>query len=147
MNNRRIQWIDALRGFGIFLVVIGHLKPEWSLEKYIYAFHMFLFFSISGYLYCQEENVYAWVKKKCNRLLLPYMIWIFMALLPPLGARPNINTAIKTIFMIDGFIGWNRPIWFLVVLFVAEVIYGLMKRHLFLQMQCVYWFVQLYGIC
>ena len=129
MNNRRIQWIDALRGFGVLLVVIGHLKPGWYLEKYIYAFHMVMFFSISGYLYYQEENPYAWVKKKCNRLLLPYMVWTYMALLPPLGAGLNINAAIESIFMIDGFIGWNRPIWFLVVLFVAEVVYGLMKRH------------------
>ena len=36
--------IDILKGIGIILVVLGHVKPEMYVEKWIYSFHMFLFF-------------------------------------------------------------------------------------------------------
>ena len=45
-----IRWIDNLKGFGILLVVIGHTVPREGLGQWIYAFHMPLFFFISGFL-------------------------------------------------------------------------------------------------
>lgn len=54
MNNR-IEYIDILRGFAIFLVTLGHVLEksgyhESSLFAFIYSFHMPLFFCISGYV-------------------------------------------------------------------------------------------------
>ena len=55
---KRIEYIDALRGFAIFLMVVGHVIPNLYLNKqmvlpnlnlWIYSFHMPLFFTISGY--------------------------------------------------------------------------------------------------
>lgn len=51
----RIQYIDAMRGFAILLVVIAHLV-QYNFEdafhndifNTIYSFHMPLFFFISG---------------------------------------------------------------------------------------------------
>lgn len=61
----RIEWLDSLKGFAIFLVVVGHAvlgylragtfpEYQWSLQlthDLIYSFHMPLFFLISGFLY------------------------------------------------------------------------------------------------
>lgn len=61
----RIEWLDSLKGFAIFLVVVGHVilgyiraetftEYQWSLQfvyDVIYSFHMPLFFLISGFLY------------------------------------------------------------------------------------------------
>jgi len=61
----RIEWLDSLKGFAIFLVVVGHVilgyiraetftEYQWSLQfvyGVIYSFHMPLFFLISGFLY------------------------------------------------------------------------------------------------
>lgn len=52
MNNKRTQWIDALKGYGIALVVFGHCityleNPGYPYEliwKYIASFNMPLFF-------------------------------------------------------------------------------------------------------
>ena len=54
---KRIFWIDALRGIGIFLVVLGH--TFWKGHNVIYAFHMPLFFFISGILFKTggEKNI------------------------------------------------------------------------------------------
>lgn len=54
MNNR-IDYIDILRGFAIFLVTLGHIieksgYKESPLFTFIYSFHMPLFFCISGFI-------------------------------------------------------------------------------------------------
>lgn len=62
----RIDEIDAIRGFGIILVVVGHsitkvpvdLQSNYYLAllaRFIYYFHMPLFFFISGY--CFKSDV------------------------------------------------------------------------------------------
>ena len=66
MNKERVQWIDALKGFAIISVVLGHAilaylysgeipeNPKMLLavvRNFLYAFHMPLFFMISGYVF------------------------------------------------------------------------------------------------
>ena len=46
----RYPWIDHLKALGIFLVVAGHTALPDSTHRWIYAFHMPLFFLISGFL-------------------------------------------------------------------------------------------------
>ena len=74
--------------WGIILVVIGHsgfTSPEIAdrlsrLHRWIYSFHMPLFFFISGYLYSLTNksfaniNIFRFLKKKWHRLLIPYII-------------------------------------------------------------------------
>lgn len=76
-------WIA--KGIGIILVVIGHCSipgdqpAAWDeLRKIIYAFHMPLFFLLSGFLYNSPkdslsfDNYFSFIKKKSQRLLVPY---------------------------------------------------------------------------
>lgn len=74
----RIEWLDSLKGFAIFLVVVGHVvlgylragtfpEYQWSLQlthDLIYSFHMPLFFLISGFLY-----KLTWSKKNTGILI------------------------------------------------------------------------------
>ncbi len=46
----RFAWIDGLKAFGIFLVVLGHLPVVGPVHGVIYEFHMPLFFMVSGFL-------------------------------------------------------------------------------------------------
>ena len=86
----RLLYIDALRGFAIFLVVLGHILIFNGYEKSIitttiYSFHMPLFMFISGYV---ARFSYKEVKKsseffrsilhKFNTVLLPYLIWCIL---------------------------------------------------------------------
>lgn len=50
MNGSRYHWIDYLKSLGIFLVVAGHTALPDTQHRWIYAFHMPLFFMISGFL-------------------------------------------------------------------------------------------------
>lgn len=67
----RILWIDELKGFTIFLVIIGHILisrflPQFQLfHTVIYSFHMPLFMFLSGiFSYKALEAVDNQCKKK-----------------------------------------------------------------------------------
>lgn len=71
MQSKRIEYIDAMRGFAIFLVVLGHVsgfiltrgwKADIILESYLTHFHMPLFFLISGFVLYKQD--YDWSFKK-----------------------------------------------------------------------------------
>jgi len=80
----RVDWIDKLKGFLIFLVVLGHVvgggyhiaseatQPILSFVfKLIYLFHMPAFFFVSGFTFVDSEGL-QWYVKKIKRLLVPY---------------------------------------------------------------------------
>lgn len=73
-NNNRLKYIDLLKGFGVVMVVIGHMHYSENVDKLIYGFHMPLFFFISGYLYHTPDNVFVYIKRKFRTLLIPYFI-------------------------------------------------------------------------
>ena len=53
-SSKRIAWIDNLKAFAIFLVVLGHTGLEGEsqvvamIRTWIYEFHMPLFFLLGG---------------------------------------------------------------------------------------------------
>ena len=60
--SQRLLYIDALKGFTILLVVLGHvLQVRYDIDnllyRYIHSFHMPLFMFLSGYV---SYKVAAW---------------------------------------------------------------------------------------
>lgn len=47
-NKNRLEWLDAVRGVGITLVVLGHTALPPIGYVLIYAFHVPLFFIVAG---------------------------------------------------------------------------------------------------
>lgn len=104
--------IDALKGFAILLVVLGHAiqahVPHFDdnlLFRLIYSFHMPLFMFLSGYV--------AWDRpiklgKKFVRLVVPFITW-YLAL--------YVLFAHRTIGFEDYIIRWLKSpdygLWFL----------------------------------
>lgn len=43
-NNKRMSYIDIMKGIGIFLVIWAHLSRDLMVTSFIYGFHMPLFF-------------------------------------------------------------------------------------------------------
>lgn len=124
---KRIEWIDALKGYGIILVTFAHLNPWFPLETFIYSFHMCLFFFISGYLFKPIDTVKDFVKKKAKNLLIPFTIWNALSTIIAIASGSEIKESILRFFVYKGMLCWNAPIWFLLVLFFCEILYGLSK--------------------
>lgn len=131
MDRKRLDWIDAIKGFGMILVIWGHINIPLAGETIIYTFHMALFFFLSGYLI--KENVQRGftetVKKKSAGLLIPYVLFGLISIAidaskDVLIDRESFNVlyAVKSFFYINGSTGLNAPLWFLVSLFLVEVL-------------------------
>ena len=67
---------DILKGIGIILVVMGHVTHDMPLKNWIYAFHMPLFFLLSGIFF--KPTFENW-KKSSKRLLIPYIFFAIVS--------------------------------------------------------------------
>lgn len=85
-NPHRIEYIDALRGFTMILVVFTHVEIFSFMKSYssfiyeiIVSFYMPLFFFISGFMANKEVwNAKIWLRmcgKKMRTLLVPTLIF------------------------------------------------------------------------
>ena len=91
---KRMAYIDSIKGFAIFLVVMGH-AIAWQFEdfysvlesdemlplfwwKVIYAFHMPLFMFVSGYLFPRRftgfKDLQSYLFRKVYSLAIPYIV-------------------------------------------------------------------------
>ncbi len=133
----RVDWVDAAKGFGIILVVVGHairgllharILTETSsaqcIDTWIYAFHMPLFFFLTGLFIAKsaEKNTLAhFVFDKLATLAYPYFVWSIVTILlkTALGSAPTTPRSLHDLPLI-----FYQPIeqyWFLYTLFVLCV--------------------------
>ena len=123
---QRNDLIDISRGLGILLVILGHSGLPISINKWIYSFHMPLFFIISGILFLNKEiSINELLNKIANRLLKPYIYFsILVYILLLLIDKENIN--INRNIILSGWISY--ALWFIPVLIFTEIIFYLIKN-------------------
>lgn len=118
---QRNQSIDAIKGFAIVLVMLGHVFVHNHMEDpYVYDFikavQMPLFMIISGYLCGRGKKIsdfrdYAGrLKERAISYLLPFFSWLTLM---HLG---NLKEAYRTIF-----VQLDYGLWFLMVLFLLTL--------------------------
>src|SRR5690606_7402737 len=69
---KRIDWVDQVKGFAIFLVVYGHNFPV--TEKFIYTFHMPLFFIVSGFFFPSKPD-FSTLRKRFKSIMITNFFW------------------------------------------------------------------------
>ncbi|MFN2747971.1 MULTISPECIES: acyltransferase family protein [Bacillus] len=141
---KRIDWIDASKGLGIILVVLGHTPTTDWLKTFIFAFHMPLFFFLSGVVYHDANLTFkSFLYKKMKTLLLPYFIfsvlaysfWFLIERHFKFSGSSDVDPIIpfKGIFysIPDHYMLTHNPaLWFLTCLFVVELLFFCMKKWL-----------------
>jgi fucose 4-O-acetylase-like acetyltransferase len=144
---KRILWIDFAKSIGIWLVIIGHMEIPAHMEKFIFAFHMPLFFFISGYLEKNSGNIKETILNGIKTLLIPYMLlyglfylyWLVIVFLrhPEIYRNQSlVETLGKPIMGMLLGIGRNTrysrminvPLWFLMGLFFTKTIHKIIVR-------------------
>lgn len=76
VRDNRIEWIDWMKALGIYLIVLGHF---YSIgEKFIYVFHVPLFFVISGFLNKKEADGRVFWRKLWFNLAVPMLLMAVM---------------------------------------------------------------------
>ena len=121
MRDERLEWIDAAKGFGMVLVVLGHMSIPQAVSKVIFSFHMPLFFMISGYLYHGGFSR-RWVAGKIDSLLISYLVYgvIIISVWRVIGKQGGVDS-----WLMGNGIGVT---WFLMCLFWTEVVGAVVLR-------------------
>ena len=140
----RQNWIDTAKGFGIVLVVCGHLMSSAVnsgvaldvsafklIDSVIYSFHMPLFFFLSGLLVnssLQKRSTGAFIKSKFLALGYPYLVWSLVQtsveLAFPQHSRHGFGFQdLTSIFYIP-----VSQFWFLYALFLMNLAYAVVWR-------------------
>ena len=143
-STRVSRSITVAKGMGIIMVVIGHTFPNecptyWKfIHDTIYKFHMPLFLIISGYLYSKsiDYQVFslAFLKKKFNRLIIPFIVIALFAFAIKYfaGFFVNLLHPVKLNSLILIFItsrGTYFPLlWFIYSLFIIFIIFPIFQK-------------------
>lgn len=113
-DSKRINIISWLQFIGVLSVIFGHAMNglelpavfanhyQPSLKGWIYTYHMPLFFLVSAYLFSYKggfKQGYANVfKKRFVRLIVPYLIWNTMFIIPKMLMSSYISDQIELNF-------------------------------------------------
>lgn len=131
MKRIRDDRIDVMRGIAILLVVLQHsIGSSNIVGKSILAFHMPLFFVISGYLAKPLGGGYSGflgaVVKNIRNLLIPQVTlalitWLYNVLISYLILNQPNEQEFNPLYC---FAGW----WFLLVLFQVSLLWEIIRR-------------------
>ena len=135
----RIDYIDIFRGIGILFMVMGHVGFGEAFDFFIHAFHMPMFFWISGYLFRrrskEEMSFSAFVLKKAKSLLLPYGIFgvvhylIYVVKNVLTHEAVELSPLIRLFFVNTSGLPICGALWFLTALFFADILFFLIDRY------------------
>ena len=82
-DRKRIDWVDYARGVGIILMVFGHSGFPIQVQKFIWSFHMPLFFFLSGMMYnsLKYSRIKELIKRVVKTLIIPYVFFSIIVVL------------------------------------------------------------------
>ena len=128
MKQQRLEWVDVAKGMGMFFVIVGHCNGENFLQILLYAFHMPLFFFLSGLFILgrKESPLIDQIKRKSKQLLIPlYVFSIVLGLYSYTIAYLSGNDfsiSNRLIGMLLQFKGgeFHGSLWFLSCLFIMS---------------------------
>ncbi len=136
----RVAYIDMAKGLGMVLVLCGHLQNDtvFSFSPYlqgfcrwIFSFHMPLFFIISGILFAAKGEIPelpVFFKKRFRSIMVPYILFSILYFLIILyGVFVSHSMDVSDMFLQLWYAlmmyGIN-VLWFLPALFFAEMIFA-----------------------
>lgn len=133
----RNLFYDIVKGYAIFLVVLGHViqcfMPECeknSIYLFIYSFHMPLFMAVSGYFFLNsvdKVDTITFLKNKFRHLMLPSLTIGAINCLIIGGGKLLIDSSVDVLYLAYLFF---TGLWFLNVLFFLSVVGCLFRKFL-----------------
>jgi fucose 4-O-acetylase-like acetyltransferase len=155
-SDTRVPWVDALKGLGIVLVVLGHQSLPPTLKHWLYSFHVPLFFFVSGLLFNPEKyaTYRAFAARRWRTVLVPYFVFslatylVWLVAMRPFGAavqtdiawwRPIVGTLVG--LGQNDWLAHNVPLWFLPCLFVTDQLFWFIHRNTRLKMNLGRWLI------
>lgn len=152
LSASRILFVDIARIYGVALVFYGHIIESYMKAgspvaavhyKFVYSFHMPLFFILSGYIakeHLTNMEFSLYLKNKVASRLVPYLFLSILLIIPTFWTTgftvglelPTVEGYVKGIAatVLAGFPYFNIPTWFLICLFVVEMMHYVTSKFL-----------------
>ncbi len=134
-NTARRQDVDLFRGIGIICMILGHIIVNDNVFNHIiHAFHMPMFFIVSGMFWKPSDSYIVYIKKKAKSLLLPYLTFglihyvVYFIYYYHDPAMPKLTPLIRLIGNNTEGLPIAGALWFLTALFFCEVLYTCIEK-------------------
>lgn len=121
----RIAWVDALKGFAILMVVLGHILQRFYSDdtlavRFIYSFHVPLFMFLSGYV---SYKIFAWnsLEKRFWQLIVPFFSAIVLDYLIHHISQLSIGGLCD--YIVSIILRPDKGLWFLWALFFINILF------------------------
>lgn len=137
IKGKRNEAADVYKGIGIVVMLMGHIGFGEMFSYIIHAFHMPMFFFISGFLFKESGDFIfgKWVRKKADSLLVPYFIYgllnyfIYVVMIAVKGsqwrAKDFLNPLVHLLTINTTKLPIAGALWFLTALFWANLFFVL----------------------
>lgn len=138
ISKDREKWVDVVRGFAIYLVVLGHCIQyatphnyefkENIVFQFIYGFHMPLFMIVSGYLFWYSINRYDLIHgviAKIKGIMIPCASWGLVTYVCDILMTGYEPVSVTEYLRYTAFSNW-----FLWAIFYCSL-YGFVTKYLF----------------
>lgn len=139
MKEKRLDYLDILKGIGIVLVVLGH-TPTLSedIRTWLFSFHMPLFFIVSGIRFAFNDSVreqfFPYLYKRFQSTMIPYFWFSLINIgmdvcrmyVHPENVGPEMikDDILQTVSLFG-----TSVLWFLPAFFLGELcMYGLIRK-------------------
>ena len=140
----RDRTLDLMKGVAIVAMIVGHLGWRGPEYKWIFSFHMPLFFIISGFLHGRISLSGESVAKQFKRLVLPYVVsacaigagYLFLSMFAEAADERGLSYWVKAVFWGAGIGHHHSPmladvpcigaIWFLLAMFWCRLMFNLL---------------------
>lgn len=130
-SNHRIEYVDILRAFGIILMIMGHIGFGKEFNHYIHAFHMPLFFIVTGFFY-KKRDMSDLFKRRFKTLIVPYFFFGMAQVILYFIINKSFDPFALRLLFFDNTTGEGIPIagalWFLTAMFFAEIFYNAIQH-------------------
>lgn len=136
---QRVSWVDVCRGIAILFVMYAHMLPSDSYRYIFYAFHMPLFFFLSGFVFKEQfGSFWSLIKKSFKTILLPYFMFAVLTyLFWFLKEHTTHNTLQDFLYQLqgivygsgnNGYLYFNVALWFLPCLFITKIGFAFLTK-------------------
>lgn len=131
----RLDYNDLAKAIGMLTIVWGHIYYGRASSAFVYAFHIPLFFVLSGMVFDKSRypSLAFFLSKKLKSLLIPYAVFSFLTWLVWVAYAFVTHANVESYWMplaqtfiaqgSEGYLVHNVPLWFVMCLFSMEVMY------------------------
>ena len=126
--------VDTLAGFFVLYIAFGHVLDFYKIDShnlcpspYLYFFMPWFFYK-GGMFYNAHSDTNKFLKKSFSRLVMQFIKWTIIACIAYNGLALLLGEPIRSPFSWfqdlyrDGSIYENKPLWFLLSLFLVRVV-------------------------